>query len=251
MRYEFLADTSAPSSPEWHSAGHLFADNDLLENVPVVVSTQARPNGSTVTVANRGATTVTYESAGRSGIQLFQEIENHGVWTPENWDWCGTGKETFELAAGEQVSVEVDFWDARRERMLGCFSEKNTARCGLVVLASEGPQVTPDFGMMILLASGSFAAFAVWLTVRIINRRERWAICTLAIVVGMPMLYVASFGPARAVIGPKRLLYEQDAILDAYRIFYRPLTCATEESPLVYGLVDRYCSIWERGLGQL
>src|SRR5207302_1010133 len=32
--------------------------------------------------------------------------------------------------------------------------------------------------------------------VRIINRRERWAKCTLATALGMPVLYVASFGPA-------------------------------------------------------
>ena len=42
----------------------------------------------------------------------------------------------------------------------------------------------------------AFAAFCVWLTVRIINRRERWAKWTLAIVVGLPVLYVVSFGPA-------------------------------------------------------
>lgn len=42
----------------------------------------------------------------------------------------------------------------------------------------------------------AFAAFCVWLTVRIINRRERWTKWTLAAVVSLPVLYVASFGPA-------------------------------------------------------
>jgi hypothetical protein len=42
----------------------------------------------------------------------------------------------------------------------------------------------------------AFAAFCVWLAVRIINRRERWAKRTLAGVVGVPLLYVVSFGPA-------------------------------------------------------
>ncbi len=42
----------------------------------------------------------------------------------------------------------------------------------------------------------SFAALCVWLIVRIVNRRERWAKWTLAAVVGLPVLYVASFGPA-------------------------------------------------------
>jgi hypothetical protein len=43
----------------------------------------------------------------------------------------------------------------------------------------------------------TFAAFCLWLTVRIVNRRERWAKWTLAgTVIGVPVLYVASFGPA-------------------------------------------------------
>jgi hypothetical protein len=42
----------------------------------------------------------------------------------------------------------------------------------------------------------SFAAFCVWLAVRIFNRRERWAKWTLAVLVILPVLYVGSFGPA-------------------------------------------------------
>jgi hypothetical protein len=42
----------------------------------------------------------------------------------------------------------------------------------------------------------TFAAFCVWLGVRVYNRRERWAKWTLVVVVGSPVLYVASFGPA-------------------------------------------------------
>jgi len=52
--------------------------------------------------------------------------------------------------------------------------------------------------MTILLPTlaGAFSALCVWLAVRIVNRRERWAKWTLAGVVGLPVLYVASFGPA-------------------------------------------------------
>jgi hypothetical protein len=50
--------------------------------------------------------------------------------------------------------------------------------------------------LALLIFGVAFAAFCVWLAVRIINRRERWAKWTLAVVVGMPVLYVASFGPA-------------------------------------------------------
>jgi len=42
----------------------------------------------------------------------------------------------------------------------------------------------------------AFAALCVWLTVRIYNRRERWAKWTLTTVISLPVLYVASFGPA-------------------------------------------------------
>lgn len=42
----------------------------------------------------------------------------------------------------------------------------------------------------------AFAAFCVWLAVRIVNRRERWAKWTLAAAIGIPALYIASFGPA-------------------------------------------------------
>jgi hypothetical protein len=39
----------------------------------------------------------------------------------------------------------------------------------------------------------AFAAFCVWLTVWIVNRRERRAKWTLAALVGLPVVYVASF----------------------------------------------------------
>jgi hypothetical protein len=43
----------------------------------------------------------------------------------------------------------------------------------------------------------AFAAFCVWLAVRIVNRRERWAKWTLVgTITGLPLLYVLSFGPA-------------------------------------------------------
>ena len=49
--------------------------------------------------------------------------------------------------------------------------------------------------IILSVAGVSFAAFCVWLAVRIVNRRERWAKWTLVLTVGLPVLYVASFGP--------------------------------------------------------
>lgn len=50
--------------------------------------------------------------------------------------------------------------------------------------------------VVLSIVGTAFAALCVWLIVRIVNRRERWAKWTLAGVLGVPMLYVASFGPA-------------------------------------------------------
>ncbi len=44
-----------------------------------------------------------------------------------------------------------------------------------------------------------FMAVCIWLTVRVINRRERWAKWSLAAMLSMPILYLASWPPvARA-----------------------------------------------------
>jgi hypothetical protein len=50
--------------------------------------------------------------------------------------------------------------------------------------------------MAIALIFGvAFAALCVWRTVRIINRKERWAKWTLAGVIALPILYPLSEGP--------------------------------------------------------
>jgi hypothetical protein len=92
----------------------------------------------------------------------------------------------------------------------------------------------------------AFAAFCVWLIVRVVNRRERWAKWTLAVVIGLPVVYLASFGPARAMIGPRQLLAGPDTLLETYQCCYRPIFWAME-NPLIYGALDRYCALWERG----
>jgi hypothetical protein len=42
----------------------------------------------------------------------------------------------------------------------------------------------------------SFAAFCIWLVVRIVNRRERWAKWTLAVVAVAPVIYLLTYGVA-------------------------------------------------------
>jgi len=58
---------------------------------------------------------------------------------------------------------------------------------------------------ILLPVSGmAFAAFCVWLTVRIANRRERWAKwLAVGLLVGLPVLYIVGFGlTCRAIAVP-------------------------------------------------
>ena len=52
-----------------------------------------------------------------------------------------------------------------------------------------------------LVLAASFTAFCVWLTVRTVNRRERWARWTLVALIGPPVLFVVSLGPTCWMIG--------------------------------------------------
>jgi hypothetical protein len=51
-------------------------------------------------------------------------------------------------------------------------------------------------GMIVAVVGAAYVALVLWLAVRIFNRRERWAKWTAAAVIGLPGLYVFSFGPA-------------------------------------------------------
>ena len=58
----------------------------------------------------------------------------------------------------------------------------------------------------------SFAAFCIWLGVRIVNRRERWAKWTaVGLLVGLPLLYVGSFSPACWIAAAPRVAGQSDA----------------------------------------
>jgi len=69
----------------------------------------------------------------------------------------------------------------------------------------------------------AFTAFCVWLTVRIFNRRERWAIWTLALTIGLPAIYVASFGPACWITAQPSLFHPGTIPHNPAMIVYCPL----------------------------
>ena len=49
----------------------------------------------------------------------------------------------------------------------------------------------------------AIAAFFVWLAVRFVNRRGRWAQWTALVLVVLTVLYVAGFGPVRRRLTPE------------------------------------------------
>jgi hypothetical protein len=70
----------------------------------------------------------------------------------------------------------------------------------------------------------AYAALCVWLTVRIVNRRERWA-KWMAVVVVVAALYVLGFGPACWAVGRGSWKAEHAAVL------FRPLAVLTWRGP--------------------
>jgi apolipoprotein N-acyltransferase len=57
----------------------------------------------------------------------------------------------------------------------------------LLYITTIAPAVT------IPVMGGAHGAFTMWLSVRVINRRERWAKWMLVAAIGLPVLYVLSF----------------------------------------------------------
>jgi hypothetical protein len=90
----------------------------------------------------------------------------------------------------------------------------------------------------------AFAAFAVWLGVRIVNRRERWVKRTAATIVAVVILYPLSSGPAswlwvHAV--PDSLSPKYRAVMEAV---YSPLQLIFDHSDLFRQLSFVYQRLW-------
>ena len=77
------------------------------------------------------------------------------------------------------------------------------------------------FVVSALLAA--YAALAVWLAVRIINRRERWAKWALAAAGSLPMLYVVSFGPACWLDSRRKPEAKAVTVSKSLNTFYYPI----------------------------
>jgi hypothetical protein len=80
----------------------------------------------------------------------------------------------------------------------------------------------PGMEELSLALAVAFAAFGIWLTVRIVNRRERWAKRTALALACLPIVYVLSFGPACWIAAKPRVAGQNDEPRIGMR-FYFPI----------------------------
>lgn len=105
-----------------------------------------------------------------------------------------------------------------------------------------------DLPMTIILPTLgiAFAAFCVWLTVRTVNRRERWAKRTVVV---LPILllvgYLASIGPVAAC------LLGHEGMTDVFLSAYRPIIFCMGKSEVILNVVNWYLGIWTNGAVQI
>jgi len=88
----------------------------------------------------------------------------------------------------------------------------------------------------------SFAAFAVWLTVRIVKRKERWAKRTAVALALSPVLYVLSMGP-NAGLQTRHLMPEP--LSNATKHLYLPIELLMAYGPKPVDQAMRwYIGLW-------
>ncbi|HEY2252980.1 MAG TPA: hypothetical protein VGH74_18035 [Planctomycetaceae bacterium] len=90
----------------------------------------------------------------------------------------------------------------------------------------------------------TYSAVCVWLTVRIINRRERWAKRTLAAAVSLPILYMLSFAPL-LWLDAHGYIDHDSLVHDAGRIYAAPVRAVYETGPqLVRDVLNWYQNVF-------
>jgi hypothetical protein len=107
-----------------------------------------------------------------------------------------------------------------------------------VIVVDSGPRMSV---FVIALLGVVFAAFCIWLTVRIVNRRERWAKRT-AIALAAALFYPLSWGPA---LWLQYRGYLPESVTPALAAFFWPLEWFSINGPQqMRGLVAWFGRLW-------
>jgi hypothetical protein len=89
----------------------------------------------------------------------------------------------------------------------------------------------------------AFAAFGIWLAVRIVNRRERWAKRTAVGVVVVVLAYLASFGPF--VWCCQRNLLPAWAVTAGMYVYWPQVFAGTDRAPqALRAALNWYGNLW-------
>lgn len=142
-----VEDNPAPPPPLAIRPGQsLWEQEQDLNNIPVILSkTLDADHRIRILLQNQGATTLVYFSTGQNDIQACWTVMDRGV-KKLKWDWCGTGKDSFELPPGQTnefvISVSVSKPSASPAEepgmeIFGLFTEEGTNRSGLVPVITE------------------------------------------------------------------------------------------------------------------
>jgi hypothetical protein len=105
------------------------------------------------------------------------------------------------------------------------FTYRECVAANIIALPAHTPPRVQSPGMaeaIWAVLCMAFAAIAVWLSVRVFNRRERWAKWTLAVVACVPVLYVASFGPA-CWLTSRAYVYGEPVVTNRAMFVYFPI----------------------------
>jgi apolipoprotein N-acyltransferase len=103
-------------------------------------------------------------------------------------------------------------------------------------LIASPPPAQTVLAIVLPILAVAFSAFCVWLVVRIVNRRDRWAKWTLAATVGLPVVYLLSTGPVIWLWRRDLLPY---SVID---VLYEPFMNAPDP---IYEAVKWYVALWE------
>jgi hypothetical protein len=88
----------------------------------------------------------------------------------------------------------------------------------------------------------AFAAFCVWLTVRIVNRRERWARRTGIVMSLVVALYPPSIGPSWWLI---HQTWCPEWLQNAFSRIYFPIILLFDNAPLtIRNAMESYAALW-------
>ncbi len=187
-----------------------------------------------------------YAAAIKNGAQDAKVYDRRVEWLQEKGELDKALSE-FNEALRVDPDNQMALWYRHKVLLAKGNEEHAGTESGTLVpappLFPPSPLLAYSRAMNILLAAlgVSFAAFCVWLGVRIINRRERWAKWTLAVAIGLPVLYVASFGPAGWAFSRVGGGDDADYIL---AFIYHPIVGAWYDDPGgIGGIIDWYANV--------